>query len=64
VKTPNSYAQLANQARQLAKDTRPEPTDPCANLLNEAVVYLNTAARKLQEVAEFQAGKEAANGRS
>ncbi len=61
IKPPNEYAKLSQQARRIATEVKPDPNHPCANLLHEAVVYLNMAASKIQAVAEFNAEKEKAN---
>ena len=58
---PNEYAQIAQQLRMLATNLKPDATNPCANLLNEATVYMNMAATKIQAVAEHTAGKEKAS---
>jgi hypothetical protein len=58
VKTPGEYARFSQLARQLATEIKPDPADPAAPQINEAIVYLNLAARKLQTAAEFKAEKE------
>jgi hypothetical protein len=57
-KTASDYAGLAQLARQLGNDIRPDAHDPFVNAINEAVVYLNLAAVKLKAVAEYKAEKE------
>jgi hypothetical protein len=43
---------FAKLARDLAGLVKPRPEDPCADTLNEAVVYLRMAAVKLEFAAQ------------